>query len=101
MRPCNSMISVSHGVSMTRSLAAVLRDRDVAAIAALGDLAPDPLGVARAAGLHGVDGDAAVDRHADHLRVFGVLGVVHVRRRIADQEQDAADVARLASTTAW
>src|SRR5262249_23629854 len=43
-------------------MAAVLRDRDVAAAAHLGDLAPYPLGVARAAGLHGVDGDVALVR---------------------------------------
>ena len=39
--------------------AAILRDWDVFAVAELGDLEPDPFGVAGAASLHGVDDDAA------------------------------------------
>ena len=76
-------------------MAAVLRNRDVAAVAHLGDFAPDPLGIAGAARLHGVDQDVALARHAQHLRVFHVLRIVHVRRRVADQEHDAADLGAL------
>ena len=76
-------------------VAAVLRDRNVAAVTHLGDGAPDPLGVAGGARLHGIDQDAAIARHAQHLRVFRVLRIVHVRRRVADEEQDAADLGAL------
>ena len=76
-------------------VAAVLRDRNVAAVAHLGDVAPHALGVGRAAGLHGVDQDAAVARHLHHLGVFHVLRIIHVRRRVADQEQDAVDLGAL------
>ena len=77
-------------------LTAVLRDRDETAIAELRDLAPDPFGVARAAGLHGVDQNILLLRECDHLRIFHVLRIIHVRRRVADQEHDAADVRALA-----
>jgi hypothetical protein len=76
-------------------LAAVLRDRDVAAAAHLRDLAPHPLGVARAAGLHRVDDDVALARDLHHLGGFDVLRVIHVGRRVADQEHDAAHLVAL------
>ena len=76
-------------------MAAVLRDRDVFAVAHLRDLAPHALGVARAAGLHGIDQDVLLARERDHLRIFHVLRIIHVRRGVADQEHDAADVGPL------
>ena len=73
-------------------LAAVLRDRDETAAAELGDFAPDALGVARAAGQHRVDEDVLLLGDLQRLRILRVLRVIHVRRRIADQEDDAMDV---------
>jgi hypothetical protein len=77
-------------------LAAVLRNWDVAPVAELRDLPPVPFGVACAARLHGVHHDVFLLGERDHLRIFHVLRVVHVRRRIAYQEHDAADVGALA-----
>src|SRR5450631_269013 len=78
-----------------QQVAAVLRNRDVAAVAHLGDFAPHPLGIACAARLHGVDHDIAFARHAQHLGIFHVLRIVHVRRCVADQEHNAANLGAL------
>ena len=74
-------------------LAAVLRNRNEAAASVLGDVAPHPFGVARIAGEHGVDDDVLLFRHRQRHRIFGVLRVIHVRRRVADQEHDPPGVA--------
>ena len=45
------------------------------------------------AGQHRVDDDVLLFRHRQRGRIFGVLRIVHVRRRVADQEHDPPGVA--------
>ena len=79
----------SKGVA-TADDAAVLRDRGVAALGLDGDVLPRLGAVRVVAALDGVDDDALLDGLLARLGVLHVVLVVHVRRRVADQEDDLA-----------
>ena len=68
--------------------AAVLRDGGEAALGLDGDVLPDLGAVRVGAALDGVDDDVLLDRLLARLGVLHVVRVVHVRRRVADQEDD-------------
>jgi hypothetical protein len=74
-------------------LSAVVGDRNEAAVAELGDIAPYPCGILCAPRKHRVDDDVLLLRHRQRGRIFGVLRIIHVRRRVADQEHDPPRIA--------
>ena len=88
-----SAIYLSRFATSAASFSAILRNRNEAAVAVLGNVAPYSLGIARVAGEHRVDDDVLLFRHRQRGRIFGVLRVVDVRRRVANQEHDPPDVA--------
>ena len=71
---------------LDRDGAAGLLDREVAAAPERRDVPPRRDGVAHGPALNRVDDDALGGRRSDDLRILDVVLVVHVRRRIADEE---------------
>src|SRR5262249_2305753 len=55
-------------------------------LGAAADVLPDPARLGGVAALHGVDDDALPGRQLAGFGVLDVVGVVHVRRRVAHQE---------------
>ena len=68
--------------------AAVLRDGGEAALGLDGDVLPALGALGVVAALDGVDDDVLLDRLLARLGVLHVVLVVHVRRRVADEEDD-------------
>src|ERR1017187_10404546 len=65
-----------------------LRDGGIAAFGQLRDLLPEWRGRGNAAALDGIDDQVLLHGFLAYLRVFGSARVIHVRRRVANQEDD-------------
>ena len=71
---------------------AILCYLQIGAVAELRDLLPEPQSLGLITALDGVDTDAALPRQRKGLRIIDVVLIVHVRRRIADQENNAIGI---------
>ncbi len=80
-----------HG-RLDRGHAAVLLDGDVGAARGVGDLLPDLRRAAHRTTLDGVDDDVLAPGAAAGVEVLHIILVVHVRRGVADQEDEPQNV---------